>query len=94
MVEHSLLPAKRMLKRLDIQRTKAYRRWNRNQAFGEIGLEHRLPLPGRVRDRIPDDLRECVDPDDDRRAHKRFGTVTPADDSRPAKLNTENDFAA
>jgi transposase InsO family protein len=58
LVERSHLPAKRTLEKFGIPRTTFYRWYDRYQALGEAGLEDRSPHPGRVWDRIPDDVRE------------------------------------
>ena len=60
LVEQSHLPAKRTLDMLGIPRTTFYRWYDRYHAFGEAGLEDRRPHPGRVWNRIPDDVREAV----------------------------------
>ena len=60
LVEQSHLPAKRTLEMLGIPRTTFYRWYDRYQSFGEEGLEDRRPHPGRVWNRIPDDVREAV----------------------------------
>lgn len=60
LVEQSHLPAKRTLTMLGIPRTTFYRWYDRYQAFGEAGLEDRRPHPGRVWNRIPDDVRQAV----------------------------------
>ena len=39
---------------------KQYRWYDRYQAFGEAGLEDRRPHPGRVWNRIPDEIRQAV----------------------------------
>ena len=58
LVERSHLPAKRTLDMLGIPRTTFYRWYDRYLALGEAGLEDRRPHPGRVWNRIPDDVRE------------------------------------
>ncbi len=60
LVEQSHLPAKRTLEMLGIPRTTFYRWYDRYQAFGEAGLKDRCPHPGRVWNRIPDDVRMAV----------------------------------
>lgn len=60
LVEQSHLPAKRTLEMLGIPKTTFYRWYDRYQAFGEAGLEDRRPHPGRVWNRIPDDVRQAV----------------------------------
>ena len=60
LVEGSHLPAKRTLERLGVPRS-TFHRWHaRWQAFGEAGLEDRRPHPGRVWNRIPDEVRQAV----------------------------------
>jgi putative transposase len=60
LVERSHLPAKRTLETLGIPRTTFYRWCDRYLAFGEAGLNDRRPHPGRVWNRIPDDVRQAV----------------------------------
>ncbi len=60
LVEQSHLPAKRTLSRLGIPKTTFYRWCARYEAFGDAGLEDRLPHPGRVWNRIPDEIRQAV----------------------------------
>lgn len=60
LVERPHLPAKRTLEMLGIPKTTFYRWYDRYQACGEAGLEDRRPDPGRVRNRIPDEVREAV----------------------------------
>jgi len=60
LVELSHLPAKRTLSRLGIPKTTFYRWCARYEAFGEAGLEDRRPHPGRVWNRIPDEIRQAV----------------------------------
>jgi putative transposase len=60
LVEQSHLPAKRTLEILGISKTTFYRWYDRYRAFGEVGLEDRRPHPGRVWNRIPDDVRGAV----------------------------------
>ncbi len=60
LVEQSNLPAKRTLTRLGIPKTTFYRWYARYEAFGEAGLEDRRPRPGRVWNRIPDEVRQAV----------------------------------
>jgi len=59
-VEQSHLPAKRTLDNLGIPKTTFYRWYDRYLALGEAGLEDRSPHPGRVWNRIPDDVRERI----------------------------------
>ena len=58
LVERSHLPVRRTLEKLGIPRTTFYRWYGRYQSVGEVGLEDRSPHPGRVWNRIPDDIRE------------------------------------
>ena len=60
LVEQSHLPTKRTLSRLGIPKTTFYRWCARYEAFGEAGLEDRRPHPGRVWNRIPDEIRQDV----------------------------------
>ncbi len=60
LVEGSHLPVKRTLATLGIPKTTFYRWYDRWRAFGEAGLEDRRPHPGRVWNRIPDDVRREV----------------------------------
>jgi putative transposase len=60
LVERSHLPAKRTLEMLGIPRTTFYRWYDRHLAFGEAGLNDRRPHPGRVWNRIPDEIRERI----------------------------------
>ena len=62
LVERSHLPVRRTLDNLGIAKTTFYRWYDRYLAFGEAGLEDRNSNPGRVWNRIPDDVRgEIVD---------------------------------
>ena len=60
LVEGSHLPAKRALEKLGVPRSTFHRWYARWQAFGEAGLEDRRPHPGRVWNRIPDEVREAI----------------------------------
>ena len=60
LVEQSHLPAKTTLAKLGVPKTTFYRWYSRYQAFGEAGLRDRRPHPGRVWNRIPDDVRQQV----------------------------------
>ncbi len=60
LVEQSLLPAKRTLAQLGIPKTTFYRWCARYEAFDEVGLEDRRPHPGRVWNRIPDEIRQAI----------------------------------
>ncbi len=57
LVERSHLPVRRTLEKLGIPATTFYRWYDRYRAFGETGLEDRTSGPGRVWNRIPDDVR-------------------------------------
>lgn len=62
LVEQSHLPVKRTLAKLGIPKTTFYRWYDRYHAFGDAGLEDRSPHPGRVWNRVPDEIRkEIVD---------------------------------
>lgn len=58
LVEQAHLPVKKTLAQLSIPKATFYRWYDRYQAFGEAGLEDRRPHPGRVWNRIPDDIRD------------------------------------
>ena len=60
LVEQSHLPAKRTLDKLGIPRTTFYRWYDRYLSGGVEALEDRCPKPGRVWNRIPDDIRERI----------------------------------
>jgi len=60
LVEQSHLPVKRTLSKLGIPKTTFYRWCARYEAFGEAGLEDRSPHPGRVWNRIPDEIRQAI----------------------------------
>lgn len=60
LVEQSHLPAKRTLQMLGIPKTTFYRWYDRYLSIGEAGLEDRSPHPGRVWNRIPDEVREQI----------------------------------
>ena len=57
LVERSHLSVRRTLDKLGIAKTTFYRWYDRYQSFGEAGLEDRTSGPGRVWNRIPDDVR-------------------------------------
>jgi putative transposase len=59
-VEQSHLPVTRTLDKLGIPKTTFYRWYDRYMALGEVGLEDRSPHPGRVWNRIPDDVRDRI----------------------------------
>ena len=60
LVERSHLPAKRTLKTLGVPRTTFYRWYDRLQTGGAEALQDRSPAPGRVWNRIPDDIRDKI----------------------------------
>ena len=57
LVEHSHLPIKRTLEKIGIAKTTFYRWYDRYEAFGLAGLEDRSSAPGKVWNRIPDEIR-------------------------------------
>ena len=62
LVERSHLATRRTLNKLGIPRTTFYRWYDRYRAFGFTGLKDRVSGPGRVWNRIPDDVRhEIID---------------------------------
>ena len=60
LVERSHLPVRRTLDKLGIPATTFYRWYDRYRAVGQAGLEDRTSGPGRVWDRIPDDVRRQI----------------------------------
>ena len=60
LIEQSHLPAKRTLDTLGIPRTTFYRWYDRYLQGGIAALEDKSPKPGRVWNRIPDDIRERI----------------------------------
>ena len=60
LVEQSHLPAKQTLDRLDIPRSTFYAWYDRYQTGGVDALEDRAPMPARVWNRIPDQVREQI----------------------------------
>ena len=60
LVEGSHLPVNRTLEKLGVSRPTFYRWCDLYQRFGEDGLEDRRSGPGRVWNRIPDNIREDV----------------------------------
>ena len=60
LVERSHLPAARTLEMFGIPKATFYRWYDRYRSLGEAGLEDRRPHPGRVWNRIPDDVRQDV----------------------------------
>ena len=57
LIERSHLSVRRTLDKLSIPATTFYRWYDRYRAFGEAGLEDRASGPGRVWNRIPDEVR-------------------------------------
>lgn len=57
LVENSHLGVKRTLEKIGVSRTTFYRWYDLYARFGEQGLEDRRSGPGRVWNRIPDDIR-------------------------------------
>ena len=53
-------PVRRTLDKLGIPSTTFYRWYERYRAFAEAGLEDRTSGPGRVWNRIPDDVRRQI----------------------------------
>jgi putative transposase len=60
LVERSHLPVRRTLDKLGIPATTFYRWYDRYRAVGQAGLEDRTSGPGRVWNRIPDDVRRQI----------------------------------
>jgi transposase-like protein len=60
LVERSHLPVRRTLDELGMPATTFYRWYDRYRAFGERGLEDRTSGPGRIWNRIPDDVRRQI----------------------------------
>ncbi len=60
LVERSHLPVRRTLDKLGIPNTTFYRWYDKYRAFGEASLEDRTSGPGRVWNRIPDDIRHQI----------------------------------
>jgi transposase InsO family protein len=60
LVEQSHLPAKHTLDRLGIPRTTFYRWYDRYLTDGAEALEDKAPMPSRVWNRIPDDVRDRI----------------------------------
>ena len=58
LVERSHLPAKQTLDMLGVPRTTFYRWYERYRLEGQQALEDKAPLPARVWNRIPDEVRE------------------------------------
>ncbi len=60
LVEESRLPVRRTLEKLGVSKSAFYRWYDLYARFGEQGLEDRRSGPGRVWNRIPDDIRKDV----------------------------------
>ena len=60
LVEGARLPANRVLAKLGVSRPTFYRWYDLYRRFGEAGLTDRRSGPGRVWNRIPDDVRGAV----------------------------------
>ena len=60
LVERSHLPVRRTLGKLGIPSTTFYRWYDRYHAFGTAGLRDRNSGPGRVWNRIPDEVRRQI----------------------------------
>lgn len=60
LVEQSHLSAKQTLEKLDIPRSTFYRWYDLYQTGGVDALEDKAPMPARVWNRIPDDIREQI----------------------------------
>ena len=60
LVERSHLPVRRTLDKLGIPATTFYRWYDQYRAVGETGLEDRTSGPGRVWNRIPDNVRRQI----------------------------------
>ena len=60
LVERSHLPVKRTLDKLGIPRTSFYRWYDRYLTGGPEALEDRRSRPGRVWNRIPDEVRDRI----------------------------------
>jgi putative transposase len=60
LVEQSNIPAKQALNRLGIPRTTFYRWYDKYVQGGTEALEDKAPMPARVWNRIPDNIREKI----------------------------------
>lgn len=60
LVEQSHIPAKQVLDRLGIPRTTFYRWYDKYVQGGVEALEDKAPMPARVWNRIPDNIRERI----------------------------------
>jgi len=60
LIEESHLPVRRTLEKLGVSKSAFYRWYDLYARFGEQGLEDRRSGPGRIWNRIPDDIRKQV----------------------------------
>ena len=60
LVEGARLPAKRVLAKLGVSRPTFYCWYNLSRRFGEAALANRRSGPGRIWNRVPDDVRGAV----------------------------------
>jgi transposase InsO family protein len=60
LVEEARLPVKRTLEKLGVSRSKFYRWYDLHRRFGVVGLEDRRSAPGRIWNRVPDEVRGQV----------------------------------
>ncbi len=60
LVEQSHLPVKRTLDRLGLPRSTFYAWYDRYQSGGVEALEDKAPMPARIWNRIPDDIRQQI----------------------------------
>jgi len=58
LVERSHLPAKQTLDMLSVPRTTFYRWYERYRLDGQDALQDKVPMPARIWNRIPDDVRD------------------------------------
>ena len=58
LLERSHLPAKQTLDMLSVPRTTFYRWYERYRLAGQDALQDKAPMPARVWNRIPDDVRD------------------------------------
>ena len=77
LVEQSHLPVKRTLDRLGLPRSTFYAWYDRYQSGGVEALEDKAPMPARIWNRIPDDIRQQIneiqsDPEIDAEAKKKM----------------------
>ena len=60
LVEQSSLPARRTLEQIGVPRATFYRWYDQYQTGGPEALEDRPSQPGRIWNRIPDDIRDQI----------------------------------